>query len=147
MTGNAGLSRRKTLAKTGFGDECLDGVACGITSRFDDFCAAANCRRVHIAVDMAADRESRHQSCFCRQQSSRCVRRLIGDGSQKVFMDQPHLISGSVLRNAGYRSFAASRVFSSLSFQAVTVAMGWMIYDQTHSAFALVSSASASFCR
>jgi MFS family permease len=28
-------------------------------------------------------------------------------------------------------------VFSSLSFQAVTVAMGWMIYDQTHSAFAL----------
>ncbi|MGO4564040.1 MFS transporter [Rhizobium sp. 2YAF20] len=52
-------------------------------------------------------------------------------------MDQPHLISGSVLRNAGYRSFAASRVFSSLSFQAITVAMGWMIYDQTHSAFAL----------
>jgi MFS family permease len=65
------------------------------------------------------------------------VRRLIGDGSQKVFMDQPHPIPGSVLRNAGYRSFAASRVFSSLSFQAVTVAMGWMIYDQTHSAFAL----------
>lgn len=65
------------------------------------------------------------------------MRRLIGDGSQKVFMDQPHPISGSVLRNAGYRSFAASRVFSSLSFQAVTVAMGWMIYDQTHSAFAL----------
>lgn len=65
------------------------------------------------------------------------MRRLIGDGSQKVFMDQPHLISGSVLRNAGYRSFAASRVFSSLSFQAITVAMGWMIYDQTHSAFAL----------
>jgi MFS family permease len=52
-------------------------------------------------------------------------------------MDQPHPIPGSVLRNAGYRSFAASRVFSSLSFQAVTVAMGWMIYDQTHSAFAL----------
>jgi MFS family permease len=65
------------------------------------------------------------------------VRRLIGDGSQKVFMDQPHPISGSVLRSAGYRYFAASRVFSSLSFQAVTVAMGWMIYDQTHSAFAL----------
>lgn len=65
------------------------------------------------------------------------MRRLIGDGSQKVFMDQPHPISGSVLRSAGYRYFAASRVFSSLSFQAVTVAMGWMIYDQTHSAFAL----------
>lgn len=44
---------------------------------------------------------------------------------------------GSVLRDPGYLHFAASRVFSSLSFQAVTVAMGWMIYDQTHSAFAL----------
>lgn len=44
---------------------------------------------------------------------------------------------GSVLRAPGFLHFAASRVFSSLSFQAVTVAMGWMIYDQTHSAFAL----------
>lgn len=52
-------------------------------------------------------------------------------------MDHQQVIPGSVLRNPGYRSFAASRVFSSLSFQAVTVAMGWMIYDQTHSAFAL----------
>jgi MFS family permease len=52
-------------------------------------------------------------------------------------MDNANPTPGSVLRNAGYRSFAASRVFSSLSFQSITVAMGWMIYDQTHSAFAL----------
>ncbi|MDK4701079.1 MFS transporter [Rhizobium sp. CNPSo 4062] len=43
----------------------------------------------------------------------------------------------SVLGHPGYRSFAASRVFSSIGFQSVTVAMGWMIYDQTHSAFFL----------
>ncbi|NRP86184.1 Predicted arabinose efflux permease, MFS family [Rhizobium lusitanum] len=42
-----------------------------------------------------------------------------------------------VLGHPGYRSFAASRVFSSIGFQSVTVAMGWMIYDQTHSAFFL----------
>jgi len=44
---------------------------------------------------------------------------------------------GSVLRHPGYLNFAASRVFSSLSFQSVAIAMGWMIYDQTHSALAL----------
>jgi MFS family permease len=43
----------------------------------------------------------------------------------------------NVLGHPGYRSFAASRVFSSIGFQSVTVAMGWMIYDQTHSAFFL----------
>lgn len=43
----------------------------------------------------------------------------------------------SALAHPGYRSFAASRVFSSIGFQSVTVAMGWMIYDQTHSAFYL----------
>jgi len=42
-----------------------------------------------------------------------------------------------VLGHPGYRSFVASRVFSSIGFQSVTVAMGWMIYDQTHSAFYL----------
>jgi MFS family permease len=52
-------------------------------------------------------------------------------------MDHSNPKPGSVLRDAGYCSFAASRVFSSLSFQSVTVAMGWMIYDQTHSAIAL----------
>ncbi|MBB3590155.1 MFS family permease [Rhizobium sp. BK529] len=50
----------------------------------------------------------------------------------------------SVLRHPGYLNFAASRVFSSLSFQAVAIAMGWMIYEQTHSAFAL---ALVGFCQ
>ncbi len=50
----------------------------------------------------------------------------------------------SVLRHPGYLNFAASRVFSSLSFQSVAIAMGWMIYDQTHSAFAL---ALVGFCQ
>lgn len=49
--------------------------------------------------------------------------------------DQP--AGGSVLRSPAYLSFVASRVCSQLSFQAVTVALGWMIYDQTHSAYAL----------
>ncbi len=52
-------------------------------------------------------------------------------------MDTYQPNQGSVLRHPGYVNFAASRVFSSLSFQAVTVALGWMIYDQTHSAYAL----------
>jgi MFS family permease len=52
-------------------------------------------------------------------------------------MDNYKSRQGSVFRHPGYLNFAASRVFSSLSFQSVTVAMGWMIYDQTHSAFAL----------
>lgn len=50
----------------------------------------------------------------------------------------------SVLRHPGYLNFAASRVFSSLSFQSVAIAMGWMIYEQTHSAFAL---ALVGFCQ
>lgn len=49
--------------------------------------------------------------------------------------DQPY--QGSVFRHPAFRSFAASRVFSSLSFQALTVALGWMIYDQTRSAYVL----------
>ncbi|NLS04571.1 MFS transporter [Rhizobium sp. P32RR-XVIII] len=52
-------------------------------------------------------------------------------------MDTVQALPGSVLRHPGYLNFAASRVFSSLSFQCVAIAMGWMIYDQTHSAFAL----------
>jgi MFS family permease len=52
-------------------------------------------------------------------------------------MDASALHQDSVLRHPGYLNFAASRVFSSLSFQCVAIAMGWMIYDQTHSAFAL----------
>jgi MFS family permease len=52
-------------------------------------------------------------------------------------MDASAVHQDSVLRHPGYLNFAASRVFSSLSFQCVAIAMGWMIYDQTHSAFAL----------
>jgi len=52
-------------------------------------------------------------------------------------MDTVHAPRDSVLRHPGYLNFAASRVFSSLSFQCAAVAMGWMIYDKTHSAFAL----------
>jgi MFS family permease len=52
-------------------------------------------------------------------------------------MDSYQSRRGSVFRHPGYLNFAASRVFSSISFQSATVAMGWMIYDQTHSAFAL----------
>ncbi|GAA3086661.1 MFS transporter [Rhizobium viscosum] len=59
-------------------------------------------------------------------------------------MDIPVKERDSVLRHPGYLNFAASRVFSSLSFQAVGIAMGWMIYDQTHSAFAL---ALVGFCQ
>lgn len=52
-------------------------------------------------------------------------------------MDISESPPASVLRHPGYLNFAASRVLSSLSFQSVGIAMGWMIYDQTHSAFAL----------
>ncbi len=52
-------------------------------------------------------------------------------------MDASAVHQDSVLRHPGYLNFAASRVFSSLSFQCVAIALGWMIYDQTHSAFAL----------
>lgn len=52
-------------------------------------------------------------------------------------MDQPLPVRESVLRHPGYLNFAASRVFSSLGFQSIAIAMGWMVYDQTKSAFAL----------
>ncbi|KQV83602.1 MFS transporter [Rhizobium sp. Root1220] len=52
-------------------------------------------------------------------------------------MDTHHAHQGSVLRHPGYLNFAGSRVFSSLAFQCLAIAMGWMIYDQTHNAFAL----------
>lgn len=60
------------------------------------------------------------------------------DGAPDSFpMDISRVQQDSVLRHPGYLNFAASRVFSSLSFQCVAIAMGWMIYDQTRSAFAL----------
>jgi len=52
-------------------------------------------------------------------------------------MDTLQYRQDSVLRHPGYLNFAASRVLSSLAFQSIAVAMGWMIYDQTSSAFAL----------
>ncbi|WP_337268892.1 MFS transporter [Oryzifoliimicrobium ureilyticus] len=51
---------------------------------------------------------------------------------------------GGVFRHPGYLNFAASRVFSSISYQGVAVALGWMIYDKTHSAFSL---ALVGFCQ
>jgi len=55
----------------------------------------------------------------------------------KVDMDSLNPQQGSVLRYPGYLNFAASRVFSSIGFQSVGVAMGWMIYDRTGSAYML----------
>jgi MFS family permease len=42
-----------------------------------------------------------------------------------------------VLHNRNYRHFLISRTLSSLSFQSLTVALGWMIYDITGSAYML----------
>ena len=42
-----------------------------------------------------------------------------------------------VLQNANYRHFLASRTLSSLAFQSLAVALGWMIYDLTGSAYML----------
>lgn len=42
-----------------------------------------------------------------------------------------------VLQNRNYRHFLASRTCSSLGFQSLTVALGWMIYDMTGSAWML----------
>ncbi|MBA8880925.1 MFS transporter [Phyllobacterium myrsinacearum] len=52
-------------------------------------------------------------------------------------MDSTQPVRDSVLRHPGYLNFAASRVFSSLGFQSTAIAVGWTVYDQTHSAFAL----------
>ncbi|WP_225030269.1 MFS transporter [Xinfangfangia pollutisoli] len=45
--------------------------------------------------------------------------------------------AGSVLQNRNYRHFLISRSCSSLAFQSLTVAMGWMIYEMTGSAWML----------
>jgi len=58
-------------------------------------------------------------------------------GLTKVDMDTARQREASVLAHPGYLNFAASRVFSSLGFQSVAIALGWLIYDQTHSAYAL----------
>ena len=45
--------------------------------------------------------------------------------------------SDSILRHPGFLHLASSRVLTALATQAMTIAVGWMIYDLTHSAFAL----------
>lgn len=42
-----------------------------------------------------------------------------------------------VLSNSNYRHFISSRVCSSLGFQSLAVALGWMIYDRTQNAYML----------
>ncbi|QDL93547.1 MFS transporter [Paroceanicella profunda] len=42
-----------------------------------------------------------------------------------------------VLQDRNYRAFIASRVFSSLGFQSITVALAWMLYDRTGNAYML----------
>lgn len=42
-----------------------------------------------------------------------------------------------VLSNANYRHFISSRVCSSLGFQSLAVALGWLMYDRTQNAYML----------
>ena len=42
-----------------------------------------------------------------------------------------------LLEQASYIKFASSRFFSSLAFQATTVALGWLVYDRTRNAYDL----------
>ncbi len=50
----------------------------------------------------------------------------------------PLPIDARLLRqNSSYRHFISSRVLSSLAFNGTTVAIGWLVYDQTRSAFML----------
>ncbi|MFT4012727.1 MAG: MFS transporter [Paracoccus sp. (in: a-proteobacteria)] len=53
------------------------------------------------------------------------------------FSTKERLSAPSVLQNSNYRHFLASRTCSSLAFQSLTVAMGWMIYELTGSAWML----------
>jgi MFS family permease len=46
-------------------------------------------------------------------------------------------IPDRLMHQPGYLRFVASRVLSSLGFQSVTIALGWLIYDKTHSAYDL----------
>ena len=53
-------------------------------------------------------------------------------------MDTSHSPApASLLKHHGYLHLASSRVLTGLATQAMTIAVGWMIYDLTHSAFAL----------
>ncbi len=46
-------------------------------------------------------------------------------------------ISDSVFSHPGYVHLTVSRVVTALATQAMTIALGWLIYDLTQSAFAL----------
>jgi MFS family permease len=46
-------------------------------------------------------------------------------------------IPDRLMHQPGYLRFVASRVLSSLGFQSVAIALGWLIYDKTHSAYDL----------
>ncbi len=51
---------------------------------------------------------------------------------------EPLPIDVMLLRqNWSYRHFLSSRILSSLALNGITVAVGWLVYDQTNSAFAL----------
>lgn len=52
--------------------------------------------------------------------------------------ENPLQIDTGLLRhNGAFRNFIASRVLSLLAFNGTVVAVGWLVYDQTRSAFAL----------
>lgn len=51
--------------------------------------------------------------------------------------DPLEIDTGLLRRNRSYRHFLSSRVLSSLGFNGTVVAIGWLVYDQTNSAFAL----------
>ncbi len=46
-------------------------------------------------------------------------------------------LSDRLLRQPDFVLFGASRVLSSLSFQSVGIALGWLVYDRTHNAYDL----------
>jgi MFS family permease len=45
--------------------------------------------------------------------------------------------SRGVLSHSAYRHFVASRLLSSLAFQGMTIALGWLVYDKTRNPFDL----------
>ncbi len=55
----------------------------------------------------------------------------------KSSVDPLQIDTGLLRHNSSFRHFISSRVLSSLAFNGTTVAVGWLVYDQTRSAFAL----------
>ncbi|MDR3473822.1 MAG: MFS transporter [Devosia sp.] len=47
------------------------------------------------------------------------------------------IVSHRLRDEPSFRKFIASRVLSSLSFQGVAMALGWLVYDKTHNAYDL----------